>query len=420
MVDSPVAKEVEAAMENGSRSNGHEDDLPAVRMVETSKYYGSSLAVARVSLEIKQRELFTLLGSSGSGKTTILRMIAGLVRPTEGRIWIGAEEVHARPTYERNIAMVFQSLALFPHMDVFSNIAFPLRMRREGRKEIARRVRSALDAVRLPDIGERRINELSGGQQQRVALARALVYNPRLLLLDEPFGALDRRLREEMQLEIVRLHQDIDVTIINVTHDQREALMLSDRIGVMRLGRLEQVGASEDIYRTPHTHFVAQFIGDATVLEGQVQITDKGPVLRRGNVSIALHGVPESLIGEQAAIAIRTEVVDLETDASPSSGVNRFPGTIVLRAFEGAATYYEIDVPQLGLRMKASMSTTRRPTPFNLDDRVFVRWDPALVPVVAVETTPTEPQTTEASDAQEVEMAEDRRSPTGEAGNHDD
>ena len=197
-------------------------------------------------------------------------MIAGLIRPTSGQIWIGDEEVHERETHERDIALVFQSLALFPHMSVFSNIAFPLQMRRVGRGEIRRRVQQALDVVRLPDLSRRRINELSGGQQQRVALARALVYEPRLLLLDEPLGALDRRLREEMQLELVRLHQELDVTIVNVTHDQREALMLSDRIGVMQNGRLEQVGRSQALYTQPGTRFVAEFLGDANLLDGTV------------------------------------------------------------------------------------------------------------------------------------------------------
>ena len=360
-------------------------------MVNASKSYGPVAAADKVNLEIRQRELFTLLGPSGSGKTTVLRMIAGLIRPTSGQIWIGEEEVAARPTYERNIAMVFQSLALFPHMDVFGNVAFPLRMRRIGRKEIAARVKAALDIVRLPNIASRRINELSGGQQQRVAIARALVYQPQLLLLDEPLGALDRRLREEMQLEIVRLHQDIDVTIINVTHDQREALMLSDRIGVMRMGNLEQVGPSEEMYRSPKTRFVAEFLGDANLLEG-VAATDgtDATVTMPGGSAIRVETLPDSLLGKRCAVVLRAESVDLaELGSALPETNNGFEGTIALRVFEGPAVYYEVDVAALGARLKVSRSVTGRRVPLEVGENVAVRWNPHDTPVVALEEDAT-------------------------------
>jgi len=251
-----------------ARPNELDDLPPIVELVGAVKKYGDVAAIDGVDLAIRPRELFTLLGPSGSGKTTILRSIAGLVDLTDGGLFIAGQDVRKTPTYERNIGMVFQSLALFPHMTVFDNIAFPLRMRRRGKKEIAKRVQNSLDMVRLSDIAERRIHELSGGQQQRVALARSLVYDPKLLLLDEPLGALDKRLREEMQLELVRLHGEIDVTIVNVTHDQVEALVLSDRIGVMENGRLVQVGTPDEIYQHPKTRFVAEFVGRANLIDG--------------------------------------------------------------------------------------------------------------------------------------------------------
>jgi spermidine/putrescine ABC transporter ATP-binding subunit len=356
---------------------------PAVRLQDATKMYNDFAAVDHVTLDIVGRELFTLLGPSGSGKTTIIRMIAGLVRPTAGQIWIGDEEVAERAPYERNVALVFQSLALFPHMSVFSNIAFPLRMRRVGRAEIRKRVSSALDVVRLPDIGDRRVNELSGGQQQRVALARALVYEPKLLLLDEPLGALDRRLREEMQLEIVRLHQTIDVTIVNVTHDQREALMISDRIGVMRAGRLEQVGTSQEMYPQPRTRFVAEFLGDANLLDGTT-ITDGTAawVELPGGTRIRVDHLPDSNVGRGACVVVRAETVRIDDPAQALDASNEFVGTVVLRAFEGAATFYEIDIPGVSNRLKVSAKAGARQKVFDKGDSVRVGWDAADTPTL--------------------------------------
>jgi len=354
----------------------------AVRLVGATKTYGDFAAADHVDLEIRERELFTLLGPSGSGKTTVLRMIAGLIKPTSGQIWIGDREVHELATYERDIAMVFQSLALFPHLSVFGNVAFPLQMRRVGRQEIRRRVEEALEVVRLPGLSKRAINELSGGQQQRVALARALVYQPKLLLLDEPLGALDRRLREEMQLELVRLHQDLDVTIINVTHDQREALMLSDRIGVMRAGHLEQVGTSSDMYLAPRTRFVAEFLGDANLLDGVVESVDPpmirtagGQLLRAGDLGRRSPGDPVSLV-------VRAEVLRVGARGGSLEGDNRLEGTIALRAFEGATVYYEVAVPGLPHHVKVSASKDRAEAGFERDEAVSLVWWAGDTPVV--------------------------------------
>jgi ABC-type Fe3+/spermidine/putrescine transport system ATPase subunit len=355
---------------------------PAVRLVDATKRYGDFAAVDHVDLAIGQRELFTLLGPSGSGKTTILRMIAGLIRPTSGQIWIGDEEVHERETHERDIALVFQSLALFPHMTVYSNIAFPLQMRRVGRAEIRRRVQQALDVVRLPDLSRRRINELSGGQQQRVALARALVYEPRLLLLDEPLGALDRRLREEMQLELVRLHQELDVTIVNVTHDQREALMLSDRIGVMQNGRLEQVGRSEDLYTRPGTRFVAEFLGDANLIDGSVSVDDGPSLVSTSGARVVVGDLGDARPGQRATVVVRAEILRLAASDVTLGLDNQFEGIVELRAFEGGAMYYEVAVPTLGLKMKVSASAALHARSFDRGETLTVGWSKGQAPLV--------------------------------------
>jgi putative spermidine/putrescine transport system ATP-binding protein len=356
--------------------------IPAVRLVDATKLYGEFTAVDHVDLEIGQRELFTLLGPSGSGKTTILRMIAGLIRPSSGQIWIDEEEVHERETHERDIALVFQSLALFPHMTVFSNIAFPLQMRRVGRAEIRRRVQQALDVVRLPDLSRRRINELSGGQQQRVALARALVYEPRLLLLDEPLGALDRRLREEMQLELVRLHQELDVTIVNVTHDQREALMLSDRIGVMQNGRLEQVGRSEDLYTRPGTRFVAEFLGDANLIDGRVSTDGEPTLVSTSGARVAVGDLGDARPGQRATVVVRAEILRLAASDTTIGLDNHFEGVVELRAFEGNAMYYEVSVPSLNLRIKVSASAALHARSFDRGEAITVGWTKAQAPLV--------------------------------------
>lgn len=372
------------ASANTTDATSSADFHPKVRLRAATKLYGEVAAADRVTLDIRDRELFTLLGPSGSGKTTVIRMIAGLIRPTSGQIWIDDEEVAERAPYERHIALVFQSLALFPHMSVFSNIAFPLRMRRVGRSEIARRVKSALEVVRLPDVGGRRINELSGGQQQRVALARALVYEPKLLLLDEPLGALDRRLREEMQLEIVRLHQTIDVTIVNVTHDQREALMISDRIGVMRAGRLEQVGTSQEMYPRPRTRFVAEFLGDANLLDGVAATDGVTAWVEVGNATrVRVADLGSDALGRAVSVVVRAETIRIDGADSPLGTPNEFIGNVLLRAFEGSAMYYEVDVPGVSSRLKVSAQASVRHQVFEQGDTVRVGWDPADTPTLS-------------------------------------
>ena len=353
----------------------------AVQLRGATKRYGETFAVRDVNLEIYQREFFTLLGPSGSGKTTILRMVAGLGEPTAGEVLIDGRSMKGLRAYERPIAMVFQSLALFPHMDVFSNIAFPLRMRRAGRGEITRRVRDMLELMRLPDVSARKITELSGGQRQRVALARALVYEPRLLLLDEPLGALDRRLREEMQLELVRLHQKIDVTIINVTHDQREALMVSDRIAVLDQGEVIQVDKGEALYLRPASRFVASFMGDSSLIDGTLR-SQGAAELVRGDVTLTVRD--SKIEAGPAALVLRSEVVQIGRQQDDVARCdNRLPGRVDIAVFEGPADYYEVFVQPLDMTIKVSA-----PTPiehherFSLGEEVWIGWQAAAAPLV--------------------------------------
>jgi len=249
------------------------DGESAMNMVElkgVTKRYGDVTALSTIDLAIATGEFVTLLGPSGSGKTTLLNMIAGMIAPTSGRIFLDAVDATERPPSRRGLGMVFQNYALMPHMTVFENIAFPLRVRKVAGAEIRRRVAEVLELVRLPGIEKRKPRELSGGQQQRVSLARALVYNPRLILMDEPLGALDKKLREQMQLEIKRIHSELGITMINVTHDQDEALTMSDRIVLLNQGRIEQDSTPEDLYFHPRTVFAADFIGDANLFAARL------------------------------------------------------------------------------------------------------------------------------------------------------
>src|SRR3954471_22890332 len=243
------------------------DDTHDIRLVELAKSYGAVRAVDGVDLEIARGEFFTMLGPSGSGKTTTLRLIAGFELPDTGRVELGGRDVTHVPPYARDVNTVFQDYALFPHMSVADNVAYGLRLRGAGRAERRARAAEALEMVRLPDVGARKPAQLSGGQRQRVALARAIVNRPRVLLLDEPLGALDLKLRQEMQVELKRIQSEVGITFVYVTHDQEEALTMSDRLAVFDQGRIVQVGAPAEVYEHPATAFVAGFVGTSNVLE---------------------------------------------------------------------------------------------------------------------------------------------------------
>ena len=245
------------------------DSLPAVEFRNVSRHFEEVRAVDDVNLRIVDGEFFTMLGPSGSGKTTCLRLIAGFEQPTAGQIYLHGQEVSRLPPYERDVNTVFQNYALFPHLTVGENIAYSLMVRKVPKPERERQVAEMLELVRLPGIAKRKPSQLSGGQQQRVALARALINHPRVLLLDEPLGALDLKLRQEMQVEIKAIQDQVGITFIFVTHDQEEALTMSDRIAIFNHGRIEQIGSPTDLYEHPHTRFVATFMGTSNVIEGE-------------------------------------------------------------------------------------------------------------------------------------------------------
>lgn len=279
------------------------------------KEFGDVVAVDDVSLSVGDGEFITFLGPSGSGKTTTLMMVAGFQKATHGSMTLAGQPLDPLPPYSRNIGMVFQHYALFPHMTVSKNVAFPLEMRKIAGSEISRRVDDVLKLVGLPDHGERYPKQLSGGQQQRVALARAMVFEPRLLLMDEPLGALDKNLREHMQIEIMRLHRDLGITVLYVTHDQEEALVMSDRIVVFNEGGIEQVGTPNELYENPGTRFVAGFIGETNFVNGQISSVSKdmaqldGPAVMRGRAADGLSK------GASATIAVRPERMQIGSAA---------------------------------------------------------------------------------------------------------
>jgi ABC-type Fe3+/spermidine/putrescine transport system ATPase subunit len=306
-----------------------------------SKIYGPTQVVRNVDLDVAPGEMLALLGPSGCGKTTTLRMIAGLVEPSGGDVLIGGRSVLRVPAHKRDLGMLFQAYGLFPHLTVARNVAFGLEMRRLPTAEIATRVAEALHLVRLDAFAERMPAQLSGGQQQRVALARALVYRPRVLLLDEPFGALDRKLREEMQVELRLLVRRLGLTTIMVTHDQEEALTLADRLAVMERGRLMQVGTGTEVYDRPASRFVADFMGVANLLEGRV--VDAAPDLVQVEVAggVRLAAVPPGappLKGSLAAVAIRPEALALDPAGS-------IPGTVEQAIFKGQSLDVWVGTP---------------------------------------------------------------------------
>ena len=296
-----------------------------------TRTYGGVRAVDGLDLAVAEGEFLSLLGPSGCGKTTTLNLIAGFVEPTAGRIFVDGEDVTDRPAHLRGLGVVFQSYALFPHLSVWENVAFGLRERRVRRPELERRVGDALELVRLDRLGRQRPSELSGGMQQRVALARALVYRPRVVLLDEPLAALDKKLREGMREEMRAIQRSVGITTIFVTHDQAEALGLSDRIAVMSAGRIEQLGAPREIYEHPATRFVADFIGASTVLRGRVIAADRVTVATGSTLQVTGRALSS---GGEVELAIRPERVRLATGPGDNVLEARIHGLV----YQGAQT----------------------------------------------------------------------------------
>jgi spermidine/putrescine transport system ATP-binding protein len=327
-----------------------------VRLEGVSKHFGDVQALRPTTLSISRGEFFSLLGASGSGKTTTLRIIAGFEEPTTGRVYLRGRDVTACAPYERNVNTVFQDYALFPHMNVEDNIGYGLRVRHVDRKEIKRRVHEALELVRLPGFEKRRPSQLSGGQRQRVALARALVNVPAVLLLDEPLGALDFKLRREMQFELKRIQKDVGITFLYVTHDQEEAMSMSDRVAVMTDGQIVQVGTPTDVYEHPTNAFVAGFVGVSNILECVVERRDDSTLTVTGPSSTRLrvpaHG--DVAPGQTVLVTIRPEKIRLlRTEIDGVSQSNVVPGTITDVSYAGALTRYTVRARELEMAVVA-------------------------------------------------------------------
>jgi putative spermidine/putrescine transport system ATP-binding protein len=316
-------------------------DVPALAVAGVSKHYGEFAAVSDVSFELARGEFLTMLGPSGSGKTTTLRMIAGFIVADTGEIRVGGTDVSQTPPHKRNIGMVFQNYALFPHMTAARNVAFPLEMRGVAKSEALRRAQGALELVGLDTHGERRPAELSGGQQQRVALARAIVFEPDLLLMDEPLGALDRKLRASMQIELMRIARETHATVISVTHDQEEALVMSDRIAIYNGGRIEQLGTAPELYDQPASLFVADFIGDSNIFRGRMAPT--GEVLGEGWSAVTGDAAPAPAADTPVALVVRPENLHVAA-ANGGTAVNRRDGVVAEAIYLGAEWKYVIEL----------------------------------------------------------------------------
>ncbi len=269
-----------------------------LKIRDLRKTYGSVVALAGANVDLHEGEFLTLLGPSGSGKTTMLMIIAGLTQPDSGDVWIDGQLATYAPSFKRDIGMVFQNYALFPHLSVYENIAFPLRMRKVSDDVIAKEVSRVLEIIRLPDVGDRLPRQLSGGQQQRIALARCIVYRPSIILMDEPLGALDKKLRDQLQLEIKHLHTELGITVLYVTHDQEEALVMSDRICLMNEGQINQLGTPDELYFYPESVFAADFLGESNLLDVRVVGVDDGVVHLKGPGDAALRAVPRGEVRE--------------------------------------------------------------------------------------------------------------------------
>lgn len=349
-----------------------------LELIGLTKVYGDVVAADHVTLDIAPGEFITLLGPSGSGKTTTLMMVAGFVLPTSGQILLNGEDIAFRPPHKRNIGMVFQNYALFPHMTVAENIAFPLKMRKWSREQIRQAVREVLQLVRLPGFEERYPRQLSGGQQQRVALARALVFRPPVLLMDEPLGALDKKLREEMQLEIKHIQESTNITTIYVTHDQEEALTMSDRIAVMNAGRIEQVGSPRELYEQPVSQFVADFIGESNFLSGRVELGDGYLYLvTEEGWRVVIPNADNLRPGEQVSVALRPERIVI----GDGSGDNVVEGSIEEIIYVGEATKFRVRLEHdrwLTVKQPSRLETMR----WRRGDRVRLSWSAADAVIV--------------------------------------
>ncbi len=355
--------------------------VPYIRLQEVTKKFGDFTAVNHVSLDVYERELFCLLGGSGCGKSTLLRMLAGFEEPSSGAIYIDGQDMAGIPPYRRPVNMMFQSYALFPHMTVQDNIAFGLKQDHKPKREILDRVAAMLELVKLSPFAKRKPHQLSGGQRQRVALARSLVKEPKLLLLDEPLGALDRKLRESTQFELMNIQDKLGVTFIVVTHDQEEAMTLATRIGVMNLGRIAQVGTPKEIYEFPTSRFVADFIGTVNMFEGRI-VDEDNDYVRIGSEEAGCtifinHGVAAPP-NAQLCVAVRPEKISITREAPANTQENCARGIIDGIAYMGDLSVFNVKLDS-GKLVKVTQPNLIRHAEDEItwDQRVWLHWDPA-------------------------------------------
>lgn len=352
---------------------------PFLRIQNVTKTYGKVYACDDVSLDIYQGELFALLGGSGSGKSTLLRILAGLVKPDRGTVMIDGVDISNLPPYERPVNMMFQSYALFPHMTVEQNIAFGLKQDRLSAAEVRDRVAQMLELVRMPDLGKRKPDQLSGGQRQRVALARALAKQPKLLLLDEPLGALDRKLREHTQFELVNIQERVGTTFVMVTHDQEETMTMASRLAVMNFGRIEQVSTPAGMYEYPASRFVAEFIGATNIFEGRIASQDEGEGTVRvycdalGSEILARHADPIP-VGTPVAVSVRPEKIDVHETRPEADNVAM--GQVAEIAYLGDVSIYQVKTPAGAVIRVQETHIVRSSEPhYDWDDTLYLSWE---------------------------------------------
>jgi spermidine/putrescine transport system ATP-binding protein len=365
---------------------------PDIHLENVVKRFGETTAVDRLTLSIERGAFYALLGPSGCGKTTTLRMVGGFEDPTEGTVYLGGEDVTDRPPYKRDVNTVFQSYALFPHLDVARNVGFGLERRKVPKRDVAKRVDEVLELTQLTGLGKRKPAQLSGGQQQRVALARALVNRPRALLLDEPLGALDLRLRKQLQLELKRIQSDVGITFVHVTHDQEEAMTMADEIAVMNEGRIEQAGDAITLYERPSTEFVAGFLGVSNLIDGRLGHRD-GSVVEFGTHDGATLRLPAERAnalpdGAPVRVGVRPEkLAILPADVAPPDGMNVLRGRVELASFLGVSIQYQV-ITAGGEEITAVEQnlTGGEPASVGPGREVLLAWDPQHTFVVAKET----------------------------------
>ena len=359
----------------------------SLRISKLVKRYGAFVALAPTDLDVAEGEFLTLLGPSGSGKTTLLSLIAGLVHPDEGEVRIGGADVTFSPPYERDIGMVFQNYALFPHMTIEENIVFPLKMRKIDAAQTRRRAVEALEMVRLPHLANRYPRELSGGQQQRIALARCLVYRPSIILMDEPLGALDKKLRDQMQLEIKRIHRELRTTIVYVTHDQEEAMTMSDRICLMNNGHIEQLGTPDDLYFRPRSLFVADFLGESNLLPARVR--DVAPdavdvLLGEGTAPVRASGNGGAFkTGQSVKVMVRPQNLAVGANGEGGKLVGRLTDIMV----SGSLTKLYMDAMTPGMPpLVAAYPTRASAVHHEIGQLVALDWHPSDAVAIADES----------------------------------